>query len=76
MVFMFASTNLVIELGIVLVVLIGWQFVAAELIGGAMMIVFLVSRLRGSGDNKCHAFDAAEVAADTRSQYRARLARI
>jgi len=43
MVFMFASTNLVIELGIVLVVLIGWQFVAAELIGGAMMIVFLVA---------------------------------
>ena len=30
MVFMFASTNLVIELGIVLVVLIGWQFMAAE----------------------------------------------
>ena len=43
MVFMFASTNLVVELGIVLAVLIGWQFVAAELIGGTMMIVPLVS---------------------------------
>ncbi|HUY67642.1 MAG TPA: permease [Acidimicrobiales bacterium] len=41
MVFMFASTNLVIELGIVLVVLMGWQFAAAEFIGGAIMIVLL-----------------------------------
>ncbi|HLH64472.1 MAG TPA: permease [Solirubrobacteraceae bacterium] len=43
MAFMFASTNLVIELGIVLVVLIGWQFAAGELIGGAIMIVLLVA---------------------------------
>ena len=42
MVFMFASTNLVVELGIVLLVLIGWQFVAAEFVGGAIMIVLLV----------------------------------
>ncbi|MDQ2838554.1 MAG: permease [Actinomycetota bacterium] len=42
MVFMFASTNLVVELGIVLVVLIGWQFAAAEFVGGAVMIVLLV----------------------------------
>jgi hypothetical protein len=42
MVFMFASTNLVIELGIVLAVLIGWQFVAAEFLGGAIMIALLV----------------------------------
>jgi uncharacterized membrane protein YraQ (UPF0718 family)/YHS domain-containing protein len=41
MVFMFASTNLVIELGIVLVILMGWQFAAAEFIGGAIMIVLL-----------------------------------
>ena len=41
MVFMFASTNLVIELGIVLAVLIGWQFTAAEFVGGPIMIVFL-----------------------------------
>lgn len=42
MVFMFASTNLVIELGIVIAVLIGWQFAVAEYIGGAIMIGLLV----------------------------------
>ncbi len=41
MVFMFASTNLVIELGVVLVVLLGWQFAAAEFTGGVIMIVLL-----------------------------------
>src|SRR5665213_2336372 len=41
MVFMFASTNLVVELGVVLVVLIGWQFMAAEFVGGAIMIALL-----------------------------------
>jgi len=41
MVFMFASTNLVIELGIVLVVLIGWQFAVGELVGGTIMILVL-----------------------------------
>ena len=41
MVFMFASTNLVVELGIVLVVLMGWQFAAAEFVGGPIMIVLL-----------------------------------
>ena len=42
MVFMFASTNLVLELGIVLFVLMGWQFAAAEFVGGPIMIVLLV----------------------------------
>src|SRR4029078_6542727 len=32
MVFMFASTNLVIELGVVLLILMGWQFAAADFI--------------------------------------------
>jgi len=41
MVFMFASTNLVLELGIVLFVLMGWQFAAAELVGGPIMILLL-----------------------------------
>ena len=41
MIFMFASTNLVLELGIVLVVLIGWQFAVAEYVGGVIMIVLL-----------------------------------
>jgi uncharacterized membrane protein YraQ (UPF0718 family)/YHS domain-containing protein len=39
--FMFASTNLVVELGIVLWLLIGWQFALAEFVGGAIMIVLL-----------------------------------
>ncbi len=41
MVFMFASTNLVVELGLVLLVLLGWQFLAAQFVGGAIMIVLL-----------------------------------
>ncbi len=42
-VFMFASTNLVIELGLVLVVLIGWQFAVGEFVGGAIMVVLLAT---------------------------------
>jgi uncharacterized protein len=41
MVFMFASTNLVVELGVVLVVLMGWQFAVSEFAGGIIMIVLL-----------------------------------
>jgi YHS domain-containing protein/uncharacterized membrane protein YraQ (UPF0718 family) len=41
-VFMLASTNLVIELGIVLAVLIGWQFTGSELFGGLLMILLFV----------------------------------
>jgi uncharacterized membrane protein YraQ (UPF0718 family) len=41
MVFELASTNLVIELGIILVVLLGWQFAAAEFLGGILMVVLL-----------------------------------
>ena len=43
MAFMFASTNLVIELGIVLVVLMGWQFAVSEYVGGVIMIVLLAT---------------------------------
>src|SRR5881409_3468612 len=41
MAFEFASTNLVIEMGILLAVLIAWQFTAAEFVGGIVMIVIL-----------------------------------
>jgi uncharacterized membrane protein YraQ (UPF0718 family)/YHS domain-containing protein len=41
MIFMFASTNLVLELGIVLFVLMGWQFAVAEFVGGPIMIILL-----------------------------------
>ena len=40
-VFMVASTNLVVELGIVLIVLMGWQFAVSEFVGGVVMIVLL-----------------------------------
>lgn len=36
--FMFASTNLVIELGILIVIFLGWQFLVAEIIGGLLLI--------------------------------------
>ncbi|HEY9287982.1 MAG TPA: permease [Candidatus Dormibacteraeota bacterium] len=41
MVFMLASTNLVIELGLVLWILIGWQFAVSEYVGGIIMIALL-----------------------------------
>lgn len=43
MAFMIASTNLVVELGLVLLVLLGWQFAAAEFVGGPIMIALLAS---------------------------------
>ena len=44
--FQFASTNLVWELGLVLWVLIGWQFTVAEYVGGIVMIVLMAAALR------------------------------
>jgi uncharacterized membrane protein YraQ (UPF0718 family) len=44
--FQFASTNLVWELGLVLWVLIGWQFTVAEYLGGMVMIVLMALMLR------------------------------
>jgi uncharacterized protein len=44
--FQFASTNLVWELGLVLWVLIGWQFTLAEYVGGVAMIVLMATALR------------------------------
>jgi uncharacterized protein len=44
--FQFASTNLVWELGLVLWVLIGWQFTVAEYLGGIVMIVLMTLLLR------------------------------
>src|SRR5438093_11769250 len=46
MAFELASTNLVIELGIILIVLMGWQFTAAEFVGGILMVVFLALLFR------------------------------
>lgn len=38
--FLLASTNLVIELGIVISIFLGWQFVVGEYVGGALLIIF------------------------------------
>jgi uncharacterized membrane protein YraQ (UPF0718 family)/YHS domain-containing protein len=44
--FQFASTNLVVELGIVIWILIGWQFTLAEFLGGIVLIVAMAALLR------------------------------
>src|SRR2546427_9416207 len=46
MVFQLASTNLVIELGIIMIVLMGWQFAAAEFVGAPVMVAILVMFFR------------------------------
>jgi uncharacterized protein len=46
MAFQFASTNLVIELGLILALLIGWQFTLAEFVGGPFMILVLALLFR------------------------------
>src|SRR6201747_1348327 len=44
--FQFASTNLVVELGVVIWILIGWQFTLAEFIGGIVLIAIMAVVLR------------------------------
>jgi len=46
MAFEIGSTNLVVELGIILALLMGWQFTAAEFVGGPIMIVILAVLFR------------------------------
>jgi uncharacterized membrane protein YraQ (UPF0718 family) len=41
MAFQFASTNLVVELGIIMTLILGWQFTLGEFVGGPLMIVLL-----------------------------------
>ncbi|TPW31918.1 permease [Pararhizobium mangrovi] len=44
--FMFASTNLVIELGIILLILMGWQFMVGEWVGGLVLIAIMAMIVR------------------------------
>jgi uncharacterized protein len=60
MVFQLASTNLVVELGIIMIVLMGWQFAAAEFLGAPIMVAILVLLFRG--------FLTPEMIEDARSQ--------
>jgi hypothetical protein len=46
MAFEVASTNLVVELGVILALLIGWQFTLAEFVGGPIMIILLALAFR------------------------------
>jgi len=46
MAFQFASTNLVIELGIILALMLGWQFTLGEFVGGPVMIIVLAIAFR------------------------------
>jgi hypothetical protein len=46
MTFEIASTNLVVELGVILALLIGWQFTLAEFVGGPLMIILLAVLFR------------------------------
>lgn len=46
MVFEIASTNLVVELGIILALLMGWQFTLAEFVGGPLIIVLVAVGFR------------------------------
>src|SRR2546428_5297339 len=46
MAFEFASTNLVAELGIVMALLLGWQFVLGEFVGGPLMVAILALLFR------------------------------
>jgi hypothetical protein len=46
MAFQFASTNLVVELGIIMALILGWQFTLGEFVGGPLMIVLLALAFR------------------------------
>jgi uncharacterized membrane protein YraQ (UPF0718 family) len=39
--FMFASTNLIVELGLMILILLGWEFLVAELLGGLILIAVM-----------------------------------
>jgi len=39
--FMFASTNLIVELGLMILILLGWEFLVAELLGGLVLIAVM-----------------------------------
>ena len=69
--FQFASTNLVWELGLVLWVLIGWQFTVAEYVGGIVMIVLMAVLRRGCSSAARSSDEAREHAraADTGHQH-------
>jgi uncharacterized membrane protein YraQ (UPF0718 family) len=64
MAFEMASTNLVVELSIIMLVFLGWQLMLAEFVGAPIMVAFLVILFRrfGVAGNHERAIDARDVA--------------
>jgi uncharacterized protein len=62
MIFEIASTNLVLELGLALIVILGWQFMAAEVVGGILMIIIISFIFRHTLNQKL--VEAAKVQAN------------
>jgi uncharacterized membrane protein YraQ (UPF0718 family) len=62
MAFQIASTNLVIELGLILALLLGWQFTLAEFVGGPLMILVIAFAFRRFLSNRV--IEAARAQAD------------
>jgi uncharacterized protein len=46
--FLFSSTNLVVELGVILYVLMGWQFTVGEWIGGALLVAIMAAIVKAT----------------------------
>ncbi|MGM0559191.1 MAG: permease, partial [Myxococcota bacterium] len=46
MAFMFASTNLIVELGLMILILFGWEFLLAEILGGLVLIAIMAVLVR------------------------------
>jgi len=76
MVFQFASTNLVFELGIVIWIFIGWRFTLAELIGGLILIplvwlglrLFVTRRLEDEARRHAEAAEAGHIHSSASSE--------
>ena len=75
--FLLASTNLVIELGIVISLFLGWQFVVGEYVGGVLLILLMwlvvrVTRPEGLIEQaRSHARDAGEASTPDASDWKA-----
>jgi uncharacterized membrane protein YraQ (UPF0718 family) len=62
--FMIASTNLVLELSIVLWTLMGWQFVLAEFVGGGVLILLVAVLMKAFGPLRAFEAKRAELDAE------------
>ncbi len=77
--FMFASTNLVIELGVLIFLFLGWEYLAAEIAGGILMIAISTILFRLTYPKsliekaKCHADEAARQEDDDDFDWKDRL---